>query len=216
MEEAKELLAKAEEEDGYRIWCKRDPLNNLARRSHSYVPWHDQSEARRYEEILEDSVRCVIMHPTADGGMPHTRGKNLICIPAHWSSPQSTLKHELIHIHQKQNPGFWRTKLLDNGWQPDVEIPWEVARRCRLNPDTMSLRFSAYAGRYVPLPLYVREDKPDLREIQVRWFDLEEERVLMDAPYEFIKKFGHMNTSSMEHPFEYFAYKYESNTRTSF
>ena len=209
MQEALELLKKAEEEDGYRIWCKRDPLNSAARRNQQYLPWHDQGDAKGYEAILGNTIRCVVMHPTADGGMPHTRGKNLICIPAMWprSSVEETLRHELIHIHQKKNPEFWRTKLLDNGWQPDVEIPWEVARRCRINPDTMVCRFPAYAGRWVPVPLYVREDAPQLKDVQVRWYDLEEERVVIDPPHLLTQRFGHLSDSSLEHPYEYFAYK---------
>ena len=211
---AQDLLEQAEAEDEYRKQCQRDRLNGLARAQTTYIPWHDQSDAVRYEKLLNNSVKCVIMNPTADGGMPHTRGvrsSNVICIPAHWSpsSIESTLRHEMIHIHQKRYPDLWKAKLLEEGWQADVQIPSDIARRCRLNPDTLQNRFCAWEGRYVPLPLFVREDRPTLREIQVRWYDLEEERIRVDPPLSYTKRYGSVSDSAMEHPYELIAYHRE-------
>ena len=210
---AQELLQQAEQEDGYRSWCKRDHLNTLARSQTVYVPWHDQSDAIKYERLINNKARCVIMNPTADGGMPHTRGSNVICIPAHWSpsSIESTLRHEMIHIYQKRYPSLWKEKLLEEGWQADVQIPRDTARRCRINPDTLQNRFCAWEGRYVPLPLFVREDRPSLREIQIRWYDLEEQRIHLDPPFSFIKRYGSLSDSAMEHPYELIAYHRETS-----
>ena len=204
------LLQKAEQEDGYRSLCKRDTLNAKARNSTLYIPWHDQSDAKRYEQMIGDSsTHCVILHPSADGGMPHTRGSNVICIPAHWSesSIASTLRHELIHIDQKRNPSKWSARLLDEGWVSNVDVPAHIAQRCRINPDTIHNRFVAWEGRYVPLPLFEREDRPQLREIQVRWYDLEEAKIVMDPPASYQHRYGELSTSSKEHPLEALAYE---------
>jgi hypothetical protein len=80
-------------------------------------------------------------------------------------------------------------------------------KRCRLNPDTFDARFWAFQGRYVPLPLFVREDKPELRDILVRWWDLRERRLQSQPPESFVQKYGKLDVSSAEHPYELWAYK---------
>lgn len=208
MNAAYTLLQEAEIIDTYH--SSMNLLNKAARSN--YAPWHDQTEAIQYERICANhgkEVRCVIMNPSADGGMPHTRGKDIICIPAHWSpsSLEETLRHELVHIDQKRNPAAWRQRLLEEGWQPDVDIPSSLKERCRLNPDTIGSRFAAWEGRWVALPLFVREDKPQLREIQVRWYDREEGRVYTNAPFSFLEKYGRVSQAAMEHPYELWAYQ---------
>jgi hypothetical protein len=94
------------------------------------------------------------------------------------------------------------------GWAyvEDSVIPENWLARCRLNPDTAAARFFAWEGRHVPLPLFVREDKPDLRDIVVRWYDIREGLVKSSAPSSFSKKYGSVSESSMEHPYELWAY----------
>lgn len=213
-----EWLRQADQLDSYQTACQRDGLNRRARINCQYIPWHDQAEAYKWQKNMGSDYRIVIMNPSADGGLPHTRAPNLICIPAYYPHEKyaHTLQHELVHIHQRQNPDLWKEQCVREGWAPMSEwdavrqIPKEHLQRCRLNPDTLSCRFQAWEARYVPLPLFVREDKPSLRETVVRWYDLEDERLRFDPPLSYVKRYGNVDKSSQEHPFELWAYNQES------
>ena len=197
-------LQKAESKDSYLATVATSPINILARRQCSYTPWTDQTHSY-------NSSNIVIMHPSAEGGMPHTRPGNIICIPAYYpeSHITETLAHEAIHIDQRNNFGLWKGKLNEEGWFQinDSTIPSTIRNRCRLNPDTFWARFWAYDGRYVPLPYFIREDKPQLRDIVVRWYDMSEDTMRSTIPTVFTEKYGRLPTSSMEHPFELWAYE---------
>ena len=200
-----ELLRTAEYKDNYVAACENSPINNLARRRCRYEPWPDQSTI-----TPPIGTRIVIMDPSAEGGMPHTRPPNIICIPAYYpeSKLQGTLAHELIHISQRQNPSHWFSRAKKEGWTKiaDSRIPKELRDRCRLNPDTFLSRFWAWEDNHVPLPIYKREDKPDLRDISVRWYNLKEETLATIPPQSFTKKYGSKEASEMEHPYELWAY----------
>jgi hypothetical protein len=208
------LLQQADFIDKYRSACQRDGINQRARRECDYVPWHDQSEGYDAQKIIGSQYRVIIMNPSADAGLPHTRAPNLICIPAMYPQQKlyDTLQHEMIHVHQRLEPEVWAERLVKEGWSPVSEweavrrIPQEHLRRVRLNPDTLACRFQAWEGRYVPLPLFVREDKPSLQETVVRWYDLEDEVMRHDPPITFIKRYGQVEKSAQEHPFELWAY----------
>jgi hypothetical protein len=53
----------------------------------------------------------------------------------------------------------------------------------------------------VPLPLYEREDRPDLRNVVMRWWDRETGTLQAEAPRSFQERFGSM-PSQPEHPRE--------------
>lgn len=207
------ILQKVEHIDGFQNLCKRCSVNSLARARCSYTIWNDQSLAEKAMSFsfMEPHVEVVIMNPSAEGGMPHTRGLSLICLPAYFPESRlaDTLRHELVHISQRQIPSVWATRARMDGWVhvEDSVIPENWLSRCRLNPDTAAARFFAWEGRHVPLPLFVREDKPDLHDIVVRWYDIEEGIVKSPPPASFSKKYGNsVNASSMEHPYELWAY----------
>jgi hypothetical protein len=210
-----ELLQRADTIDKYQTACQRDALNARARLGCDYVPWHDQSEAYKAQKIVGSGYHIIIMNPSADAGLPHTRAPNLICIPAGYPQHrlQDTLRHEMIHVNQREQAERWKEQLVQEGWSPVTEweavtrIPSEHLRRCRLNPDTLACRFQAWGNRYVPLPLFVRDDKPSLKETVVKWYDLEDERLRSDPPISFTKRYGNVESSSQEHPFELWAYK---------
>lgn len=207
MQRALKILETSEQKDGYEAMCSASPLNELARRNCIYQPWIEQP----FLQGPDPAHTIVTMHPTADGGMPHTRAGNVICIPVYWPEAKlkETLHHEEVHLDQRENLGVWKEKLLKEGWAPveENQIPKSLVNRTRINPDTSYSRFWAWEGRHVPLPLFVREDAPDLREIDVRWFDLQEGRVNPFAPFTFTAKYGKKSHSEMEHPFELYAYK---------
>ena len=206
-------LAHAEMIDHFVQQCNECPINRLARAKCSYTAWNDQSLATKAKRFLQqngDTVSVLIVNPSAEGGMPHTRAPSLICLPAYFPEErlESTLKHELVHISQRRNPSLWRNRARQEGWEPvdASEIPQHWLARCRLNPDTAAARFFAWQGRHVPLPVFIREDKPDLRDIQVRWYDRNEGIVKSGIPTSFTQKYGTQGQSSLEHPYELWAY----------
>lgn len=213
---ANSLLLKADGLDNYQTRCKRDTVNSRAREKCLYIPWHDQSAAEKIKtEIGKPYVDVVIMHPSAEGGMPHTRAKNLICIPVYYPPEKmdSMLEHELIHLEQRNYFDSWKDKLLNDGWlfmddkEAQKRIPSAYLNRCRFNPDTLYCRFPAWEGRYIPLPMFVREDKPDMKEVVIRWWDLELEKMRLTPAISYTKRYGEVSKSEEEHPFEYYAYK---------
>jgi hypothetical protein len=210
------LLQRAEQFDKYITQIYNNPINKKSRELCSYAAWHDQTDAVIIEkdfDLDKKGVKVVMLNPSADGGMPHTRPTNIICLPAYSRESEhrlrETIRHELVHIDQRVRPEVWKARLLEEGWLPDAskDVPEELANRCRLNPDTLQCRFPAWEGRYVPLPLFERADKPNLKEVAIRWWDIGRERLRTDPPTTYIKTYGNQSVSSMEHPFELWAYK---------
>lgn len=209
--EAEKLLEEAEEKDGFFARVKRSAVNRLARRNCTYEAWNDQSLATKAAALLDpedrDEVDIVILDPSAEGGMPHTR-PGLICLPAYYpeSKLKETLAHEMVHISQKRQASLWVARASLEGWSPVREqIPDFWASRLRLNPDTFGTLY-AWEQRYVPLPVYIREDKPILREIEVRWLDLKEGMVAKSPPRSFTQTYGSLGAVEAEHPYELWAY----------
>ena len=158
---------------------------------------------------LAAPIQVCWMHPSAEAGMPHTRAPNLVCLPQYFSNSQiqSTLLHESIHVDQRLRPLEWVRWCVSNGWTlvDESEIPERWRKRCRMNPDTMKYRFWAYKNRWVPLPMYEREDRPRLRDIHVYWWDRKTGVLHKDVPDE-IKDLVD-GIQNPEHPFEIAAYK---------
>jgi hypothetical protein len=208
-EEMKALTA-AEHIDSYRKKCSENDLNTRARARCTYIPWTDPNSFSSY--ALEGET-IVTMHPSADGGMPHTRPPSTICLPAYFPESRlvETLSHERIHLDQRKRCRGWIAALGVEGWTSieEEEIPEEYRKRCRINPDTCWSPFWAWNGRYVPLPFFVREDKPELNDIAVRWYDLQEEIVGSVVPFSLVQKYGKLKSHSLEHPFELMAYSME-------
>lgn len=192
-----DALLVAEALDGYRKRCAQDPLNQLARSSHSYSLMNSTGQSAPY------NARILQLHPTADAGLPHTRPPNIICVPAYYPMTNETLLHELLHLHQRNHTEEWEAKFLAQGWAPFSEnyIPDRWRRRCRLNPDTLSHPFYSWDHQWVPLPMFEREDKPDLRQCIVRWWDQKSGSLTTEPPASFVSAFG-KNHPQSEHPRE--------------
>jgi len=191
-------LQFAEFLDGYRTNCSKDTLNHLARKGHAYTVM-DQNSVKEGP----GGSKLITMYPNADAGLPHTRPPNLICVPAYYNLTNETLLHECLHIHQRNQKSKWEAYFSKQGWVPVAEshVPERWRRRVRLNPDTLDSRFYAWENRYVPLPLFEREDRPDLRECVVRWWDQRSGGLLSEPPPSFVKAFG-ANHPQAEHPRE--------------
>jgi hypothetical protein len=194
-----ELLEKAENIDGFFSAVHQSPINHSARSQLSYVPMNE------YVESWLDDTNIVTMYPTAEAGMPHTRPPNLICMPAYFPehARKETLAHEFVHIDQRRRKGLWNDFFRKEGWQPiDVtHLPQRLVQRCRLNPDTVDSRFWAWKGRSVPLPLFEREDKPELRRVVIHWYDVQTGIRQPEPPRLFLERYG-MSPPQAEHPRE--------------
>lgn len=230
--EAEELLKIAESQDGFFAKVKGSAVNRLARVRCTYQAWNDQSLAVKAKALLDpedrDAVNIIILDPSAEGGMPHTR-PGIICLPAHYpeSKLKETLEHEMIHISQKRQATLWASRASIEGWEPVRPglIPDFWASRLRLNPDTFNTLYAwkglastglastgprvqgpRVQGRYVPLPVFIREDKPNMREIEVRWLDVAEGIVKTSPPTSFTQVYGTLGAVQAEHPYELWAY----------
>jgi hypothetical protein len=210
-----EILQLAEYSDAFRERVAASPINKLARRGCDYTAWPDQSESKAIQHTFSQSIpntQIAILSPSAEAGMPHTRAPNVICLPAYYpqSKLQETLKHEMIHIDQRNRFEKWKGLVLEEGWSHLVdanEIPEEWRSRCRINPDTLLYPFFAWEGRHVPMPIFERADNPRLQDVEICWFDRRTGRVSKQVPISLTSKYGSLSKSEMEHPFELLAYR---------
>ena len=196
-----DVLAHSEQTDHYFANIRLSELNTLARQNLSYTamspvvqPWIDNTV-------------IVTMHPTAEAGMPHTRAPNVICMPAYFPDERrkETLFHEYVHIHQRRHLYQWDSFFQKEGWNPILDqeiIPKKYRDRCRLNPDTFTpTRFYAWKGKHIPLPLFEREDRPELRQVTVQWWDWTTGIRQNQPPRSFVERYGSM-PAQPEHPRE--------------
>ena len=208
-DEAVQALQEAEATDHFRGDVGMDVVNNAARKGLFYSPVPTVPAVDLGQVNIRTPIRIVWMDSSAEGGMPHTRWPDVVCIPVFWPefSLAKTILHESIHVDQRARPNVWIEWCIREGWTliEESEIPERWLRRCRLNPDTMKYRFWAYQNRWVPLPLYEREDKPVLRDVHVFWWDRTTGVLHKDPPRaiaEYVESIG-----TPEHPFEIAAYK---------
>jgi hypothetical protein len=191
-------LRAAEELDQFFGRISQNEMNLLARSNLSYLP------AKNYTESWIENTHIVTMNPTAEAGMPHTRPPNIICMPIYFpeSKKSETLAHEFVHIHQRRNTDAWNRFFQKEGWSrvDPYELPDRLVARCRMNPDTIDQPFWAWKNQFVALPLFEREDKPDLRHVAIRWLNLETKVHQSEAPRSFLERYGY--PSQPEHPRE--------------
>jgi hypothetical protein len=192
-------LEVAETYDHYFEKIRNDDVNRRARQHLFYTAMDSKTQPF----LLGSEI--VTMHPSAEAGLPHTRPPNLICMPIYYPEERmkETLHHELIHVDQRRRRFKWNAHFEKEGWVPvqESEIPTRWLQRCRMNPDTIDERFWAWKGRHIPLPLFEREDKPDLRQVQIQWWDKETGIRQTAAPRSFQERYGNM-PSQPEHPRE--------------
>lgn len=219
-----EELELAEQKDGYRAACASNELNAIARRGQTYRPFFVQATIAQNVSAIADKIQLLddthimILDPTADNGFPHTR-PGIVCLPAGAAAAadiETTLIHEAIHIHQRENRDMWRMALRREGWTPLTlaSVPVSVKERCRINPDTMATPFWAWEGIYVPLPLFSQTSSPRLSDIVIKWMDLRNGALYSEIPPSFAKRYG--NPPQPEHPYELLAVEIaEAGIRTS-
>lgn len=218
-------LAYAEQLDFYRKECMEDKLNAISRRGQQYSSYNYPTD---YLLVLRETlnvslkylpnklinelqnVNIIILYPSADGGMPHTRPNDIICLPYSFDQPSlETITHELWHIHQRKYPDFWQT-LLKRIWQFEEwhgELPAELEKHRRLNPDTLATQNWIWQNKWVPVPVFIDASKPALSECRMWYHNVITGRTEHGVPEEVYNFFGRkIESAAYEHPYEMAAY----------
>lgn len=223
-DEGQIALMNAERGDSYRFLCSKHKANLVARREQQYEAYGAPVEHRVViEETLKASVKylprklqdeigevnVVILFPSADGGMPHTRPQSTICFPFKNEYPEvETITHELWHIHQRMYPEFWQ-RVLKSQWdfEPyDGELPFLLEKQRRFNPDTIKSQNWIWRNTWIPVPILQNVTQPVLGDCKIWFYNVKTERVDHDIPVEVREYFGNMNMAAFEHPYEMAAY----------
>lgn len=199
-----EALENAERIDHYLERIQESPINRKAREGYQYAPMVDRFLDMPINDAQFPQGRILQMMPSADGGLPHTRGKDLICIPAYYppSRLATLLTHERIHLHQKQHrDAYNRFYIKAWGFKPNIyTIPDDIAKRIRLNPDTVGWPHYIWRDTWIPLCLFERDDAPSLRDCSYCWYNPKGGVLLKTMPPAWHSFFG--DVSQVEHPNE--------------
>jgi hypothetical protein len=219
--EGSDLLARAELVDNYRAACAACPKNTQARRSQDYsarpptadtVPFYTAVEQfpKWLKAYLPPILYIIFMANSADGGMPHTRPQNIICLPQHMdvAGSASTIMHECIHIHQRTFPDLWErlyAELLE--MEPfRGDLPESVEARRRLNPDTIAEPLYMWRRTWVAVPVFTQPDMPQLGSVKIVYYNVRTGAWQAFMPPEMERELGKLSTAQAEHPAELAAY----------
>lgn len=217
------LLREAEQKDMYLEECHDDRSNALARKQMTYTANSISSQdAENYRAILDralphiparlrmdlQDIQIISLMPTADGGMPHTRPTNLICFPnLSQLSSQSTLIHELWHVHQRMYPAMWHTVFEKLGWKPwNGAIPLSIESNRRFNPDTLDQPLWIYQNQWIPIPIFQDISRPSVDQVDIWFYQPYEQYHVKTPPPELRAAFPSVPPNAYEHPRELTAY----------
>ena len=199
-----DALQRAEEMDKYLEAISKSDINRRAREGNNYTPMNSSFSIVPAKDAQFPEGRIITMMPSADSGLPHTRGKDLICIPAYYPQErmEQLLLHERIHLHQKQHKAAYE-RFYKNYWdfKPNIyPLPESISRLLRLNPDTVGWPLYIWRDTWIPICLFQREDKPSLRECSYCWYNPKGGVLLKTMPPAWREFFGDVGQS--EHPNE--------------
>lgn len=217
------LLNKAEQSDAYLEKCYDDTLNAYSRSKLSYSPNTIPLREKNYLEsfiemsksfipirLLNDlhTVNIIQLMPSSDGGMPHTRPNNIICYPniSQFYS-QTTLIHELWHIHQRTYKELWTNVFQSIGWTVWTKsMPEKLEQICRYNPDTIDSPFWIYNNTWIPIPVFKNITRPHISEVDIWFYNPHDNHHITYIPSELIEMFPDLPDVAYEHPREITAY----------
>ncbi len=223
-EEAEDILARADHVDNYRSACATCRLNAAARAGQDYSPRTPTTNVvpflaaiEKFPQWLKDYLPPILyiifLANSADGGMPHTRQPNIICLPQYFdiesAAGQETFMHECIHVHQRTYPDLWDRIYYDIfHLEPYRDtLPDSVANRRRYNPDTFREPFYMWKGRWVAIPIYMNPQSPSLSSIRIAYYNVKSGAWQSFMPPEMEAFFGtELSVAQAEHPNELVAY----------
>lgn len=213
-----QALYLAERIDNYRELCNESPINMAARVGQNYLP-SPQSIDKEIPSIDITQPwpfgQVVWMDPTADGGLPHTRPPNLICMPRDFSDKDipSTILHERVHISQRLHGKVWET-IIKETWDFTPwygSLPADIESRRRINPDLIYLPDFIWKHEWVPMALFKSKTQPILTDVEIVWWNDQTRTLHRHPPPGWIDFFGHIPAG--EHPYEIVAYLVAANPK---
>lgn len=218
-----DLLIRAEWVDRYRTSCAACRINAAARRDHDYTARPPTSDSVPFYAAVErfpgwlrnylpPILYVIYLANSADGGMPHTRPQNIVCLPLHMRvddpAGHTTFMHECIHIHQRTYPNLWERlyrEILE--LEPyKGPLPDSVEDRRRLNPDTLVEPLYVWRGQWVTVPVFTQPDAPQLGAVKILYYNVRTGAWQAFMPPEMAAEFGSLSTAQAEHPAELAAY----------
>lgn len=220
--EANELLARADLIDNYRHRCSTCAVNRKAREGQDYTGRQPTSQAIDFQRAintfpdwlqnyLPPILYIAFLAPSADGGMPHTRPSNIICLPQYFNINDNgaleTFMHECIHIHQRTFRGMWDRLYYEVfGMEPyNGSLPDTLELKRRLNPDTIECALYMWKKRWISVPIYLRPEQPQLGQIRIAYYNVKSGAWQSFIPTE-MDEFTNLSISQAEHPAELTAY----------
>lgn len=151
-----------------------------------------------------------IVNDECQEGLPHTTTATVIRMtPAVWNSPRrdEILRHEQVHLSQKSQLARWND-FYRKHWdyvcskEPSPDIPKDLVRRLRPNPDTADSPWALWRGRYMFFPIF--DGKNTLKDARILVWDTELHKEV-DIPSEWRAEFCDSNNecpNQYEHPHE--------------
>ena len=220
---AQNLLNEAERVDFYIEECHDDKANSLARKNltyyansmsigeYKYATAHlEQLKALIPVRLLNDlkEIKIIQLMPTADGGMPHTRPGSIICYPDFRQLISSTtLIHELWHVHQRLFKDLWFKTFNKMGWDRwNGDLPEQLDKARRYNPDTIDCPFWIFADEWIPLPIFKDISKPNVAEVEIWFYNPKLQYHIKRVPDVLLSNFPDLPSAAYEHPRELTAY----------
>jgi len=210
---AKDTIFSWEKEDKYYSGMETSiagPLNKKAR-PHPYLQTNEAKAKETTVDFpypLDGPIQVVYLDGKSDSGLPHTRGKKGIALPVFllWHPSDKTMRHELVHLSQKQFRSRWYQWYQDK-WNFRVateeellSIPLHWRTRRRINPDILGTPYMVWKNRYIPLSVFSSDLQPDLRYSKRGFWDLKMTQWTWESPPDWEKIFG--QGFNDEHPNE--------------
>ena len=219
-QDASHCIQKWEEEDHYFKTIDESTAREVNKRARKY-PYVLSSEGKATTITVNsdipvdmlafgqtEPIELVYLDGRSGAGLPHTRGKTGIALPVFllWEPSEKTLKHELVHLAQKQRQDAW-WDFYRSSWnfrpatgEEFMSIPERLRRRRRINPDTLQYPYTVWKDRYIALSLFMNELSPDLRFCKRGFWDLQRSQWTWEAPSGWEEMFG--SGFNDEHPNE--------------
>ena len=220
---AADILSRAELVDNYRGSCAACRLNATARAGQDYsarppstdtVPFLAAIESfpAWLRDYLPPILYIAFLANSADGGMPHTRPQNIVCLPQYFNpegaAGRETFMHECVHIHQRTYPDIWdriyRTVFHMEPYRGP--LPDALETRRRYNPDTSAEPLYMWRSRWVAVPAFSRPEQPQLGAVKILYYNVKTGAWQAFMPPEMVAEFGDLSVAQAEHPAELAAY----------
>jgi hypothetical protein len=176
------------------------PLNMRARQF-AYLQTKEAkatSENMEFNYPIKGPIQVVYLDGKSDAGLPHTRGKTGIALPVFllWHPSPKTMRHELVHLSQKQYPERWWASYNKHwSFRPAnkaefLQIPLKWRSRRRINPDTLKNPYTIWKDRYIPMSVFISDTDPDLRYCKRGFWDVKTSQWTWEEPPGWVDMFG--------------------------